>query len=108
MSQLVEVINVGTMPASIEFINSNGDHDSATLAAKTRHIIDEECITTSKENLTKRSIKVRPISSSTPVVETSVAIEAKTNNQPSVVKPTSGTNNSKSMQPVGIVDGKDK
>jgi len=61
MSQTVEVVNLSTMATSIEFINARGEHDSATIRAKSRQKIDEESIVTSKEVLTKRGLVIRPL-----------------------------------------------
>jgi len=70
MAQRVEVINYSTVARSIEFINNLGAHDSCTVHAKDKVLIDEECILTSKEDLVKRGLVIVNVGTSTPKVAT--------------------------------------
>jgi len=55
----VTVMNLGTSAQSIEFINNLGNHDSITIPARSTVQIDEESITTSKENLAQRRLVIK-------------------------------------------------
>jgi hypothetical protein len=54
----VKVVNFGQTAQRIEFINRQGDHDSATVLSRQQISIDEDTILTPAADLTKKGLKI--------------------------------------------------